>query len=51
MKKNFKFQICSFKNSRIFQEYSRNISQKTVTKVIKKQTSAAHAIMFAPRYI
>jgi hypothetical protein len=34
-KKNFKIFLKTF--SRIFQEYSRNISQKVVTKVVKRR--------------
>jgi len=35
--------------SKIFQEYSKNISQKTITKIIIKQIGVAHVSLFAPR--
>jgi hypothetical protein len=34
--------------SKIFQEYSRNISPKVITKVVKEQASVVHVISFAP---
>jgi hypothetical protein len=34
--------------SKIFQEYFKNISQKSITKVVKKQMNMAHIISFAP---
>jgi len=33
-----------------FQEYSRNISPKAITNVVKTQAGVAHAILFAPNY-
>jgi hypothetical protein len=45
-KKKFKDFFDIFK--RIFQEYSRNISPKTITKAIKKQVGVARVIPFAP---
>jgi hypothetical protein len=34
--------------SRIFQEYSKNIFPKAVTKVIKKKVGVVCVILFAP---
>jgi len=34
---------------KIFQEYSKNISPKAATIVIKKQENVARVILFAPR--
>jgi hypothetical protein len=36
------------KISIIFQEYSRNIFPKAITKVLKKQVGVARVIFFAP---
>jgi hypothetical protein len=43
----FNLKICLKTFSRIFQEYSRTISQKVVTKVVKNKENVAHVISFA----
>jgi hypothetical protein len=35
--------------SKIFQEYSRKISPKVITKTVKKHVGVACVILFAPR--
>jgi hypothetical protein len=35
--------------SKIFQKYSKNISPKVVTKVVKKQIGVAHVILFTSK--
>jgi hypothetical protein len=37
--------------SRKFKEYSKNISQKIITKAIKKQAGVACVIPFSPTFI
>ncbi len=35
---------------KMFQEYSKNISQKVITKAVKKWVGVVHVIPFAPYY-
>jgi hypothetical protein len=51
MKNYFLIKIIWKTFSRIFQNYSKNISQKAIIKVVKKQVGVAHVIMFTPKYI
>jgi len=36
--------------SKIFQEYSKNISPKAITKAVKKQMDVTRVIPFAPKH-